>query len=71
MRKIIVFLLVLIVSKIDALAQGCAMCAKTASNLSSSAASGLNTGILYLAFIPLLFMSTIGIIWWRHNRKRM
>ncbi len=34
-------------------AQGCAVCTKTASELDSHSARGLNGGILYLAFLPL------------------
>ena len=50
-------------------AQGCALCAKTASDLGQNGAAGLNNGILYLAAIPIGFIGTVGFIWWRRYRK--
>jgi hypothetical protein len=49
-------------------AQGCSVCTKTAAGLDSKAAKGMNSGILYLAAVPLTILGTIGFIWWRHNR---
>lgn len=49
-------------------AQGCALCTKTASDLDKRSARGLNGGILYLAFLPLGILGTIGYFWWRHGR---
>ena len=51
-----------------ALAQGCAVCTKMAEGLDDKSAKGLNGGIVYLAFLPLVFMGAIGFVWWRHNR---
>lgn len=51
----------------DALAQGCAMCAKTAADLNAKSARGLNEGILYLAAIPVTFLSILGYIWYKKN----
>jgi len=66
---IIVFLLLaLIMVNGEVFAQGCAMCTKTASQLDEGSAKGLNTGILYLAAIPLTILGTIGVSWWRKNR---
>jgi len=53
----------------DALAQGCSMCTKTASQLGDKSARGLNSGILYLAALPLLTMATVGFAWWRRNGR--
>jgi hypothetical protein len=50
-------------------AQGCSVCTKTASTLDSKAARGLNSGILYLAFLPLTILGTVGFFWWRGGRK--
>lgn len=50
-------------------AQGCAMCTKTASDLDKHSARGLNGGILYLAFLPLGILGTVGYFWWRQGGK--
>ena len=47
--------------------QGWALCSKTASDLTPKSARGLNGGILYLAFLPLTIMGTIGYFWWRQR----
>jgi hypothetical protein len=54
-------------SKVNA--QGCSVCTKTAAGLTDKSARGLNGGIIYLAFLPLCIMGTLGFVWWRHNRK--
>lgn len=53
----------------QALAQGCSVCTKTASELDSKSARGLNGGILYLATLPLIAIASVGLIWWRKNRS--
>lgn len=50
-------------------AQGCSLCTKTAGELDDKSAKGLNSGILYLAALPLSILGTIGFVWWRHNRN--
>ena len=69
MKKLVLpgFLLIFMVSLTHA--QGCALCAKVAADLGSSGARGLNTGIIYLAFIPLAFMGSIGYAGWRYNKR--
>jgi len=52
----------------EAIAQGCSVCTQTAAGLGASSAQGLNSGIVYLASIPLLFMGTVGYIWYRRSR---
>jgi hypothetical protein len=49
--------------------QGCSVCTKTASTLDAKAAKGLNGGILYLAFLPLTILGTVGFFWWRGGKK--
>ena len=49
-------------------AQGCSVCTKTAAGLDDKSAKGLNGGIIYLAFLPLTIMGTVGFIWYRRNR---
>jgi hypothetical protein len=48
--------------------QGCAVCTKTAAGLGEKSAKGLNSGILYLAILPLGIMGALGYKWWRHNK---
>lgn len=50
-------------------AQGCSVCTRTAANLDDKSARGLNGGIIYLAFLPLIIMGTVGFIWWKYNRR--
>lgn len=50
--------------------QGCSVCTKTAAGLDDKSAKGLNGGIIYLAFLPLAIMGTLGFVWWRSNNPR-
>lgn len=50
-------------------AQGCSVCTKAAAGLDDKSAKGLNGGIIYLAFLPLIIMGTVGFVWWKHNRN--
>lgn len=49
-------------------AQGCSVCTQTAAGLGKNSAEGLNAGILYLAALPLIFMITVGVIWWKRSK---
>jgi hypothetical protein len=68
--KRIVFVALLMMS-IPAISygQGCSVCTKTAAGQDNRSARGLNGGILYLAFLPLGIMGTVGFLWWKHNKK--
>jgi hypothetical protein len=68
MKKTLLIGLVLIALMQTARGQGCSVCTKTAEGLSDKSAKGLNGGIVYLAFLPIALMGTIGFVWWRHNR---
>jgi hypothetical protein len=46
----------------------CSICTKTAQQLGEKPAKGLNSGILYLAFMPLAIVGVIGYRWWKNNR---
>jgi hypothetical protein len=57
----------------------CAMCRATVeSNVGTGSngesenktGAGLNTGILYLMFIPYALVGTIGFLWYRSNRLK-
>ncbi len=51
-----------------ALAQGCSVCTKTAAGLDDKSAKGLNGGIIYLAFLPLIIMGTLGFMWYKYHK---
>ena len=51
-------------------AQGCSVCTKTAQGLDDKSAKGLNGGIIYLAFLPLIIMGSIGFVWWRSRNAQ-
>jgi hypothetical protein len=46
----------------------CAICTKTAQQLGEKPAKGMNTGILYLAFMPMAIVGVIGYRWWKSNK---
>lgn len=48
----------------------CSVCTKNAQQLGDGPASGMNTGIIYLAFVPLLIFAIIGYRWWKNERLR-
>ena len=56
----------------------CAMCRATVeSNVGtgskepeSEVGSGLNTGILYLMIIPYILIGTVGLLWYKSNKKK-
>lgn len=68
MKKLLLILMFLAMVAPSAIAQGCAVCTKTAANLDEKGAKGLNGGILYLAMLPLGIMGTLGFVWWRRNK---
>jgi hypothetical protein len=65
MKRYAILVMVLMVQGSNLLAQGCSICTKTAQNLDARSAHGLNTGIIYLAFLPLVIIGTLGLVWWR------
>ena len=69
MKKRVLIGLLLVSLAGAASGQGCSVCTKTAAGLDDKSAKGLNGGIMYLAFLPLAFMGTVGYIWWKHNNK--
>jgi hypothetical protein len=70
MKKLVVLFLMIMVLPVAKLwAQGCSVCTQTASQLGEKGADGLNNGILYLALLPLSFISVLGFVWWKYNRS--
>jgi hypothetical protein len=47
----------------------CSICTRTAQQLGSKPAAGLNSGILYLAFTPFAVAALVGYRWWRNNKE--
>ena len=45
----------------------CAMCTKTAQQLGEKPAQGMNSGILYLMFMPFGIMGYIAYRWWKNR----
>ncbi|MBL7722239.1 MAG: hypothetical protein JNK98_09630 [Chitinophagaceae bacterium] len=61
------FLLLFSISTIIASAQ-CSICTKTAQQLGEKPAKGMNSGILYLAFMPMAIIGYLGFRWWKNNK---
>ena len=68
MGKRLLLVLMLATTAPAGYAQGCAVCTKTANDMDGKSAEGLNSGILYLAALPLAIMGTVGFVWWRSNK---
>jgi len=66
----IAFILVIVftLASIDLQAQ-CSICTRTAQQLGEKPARGLNAGILYLAFTPLVLIGFIAFKWWKKNNS--
>jgi hypothetical protein len=71
MRKWMMALLIIVACYGMADAQGCAVCTKTASTIDEESARGLNGGIVYLAFLPLALIGTIGFVWWKRSKHEI
>jgi hypothetical protein len=68
MAKRIFFIILLGLYSSLAISQ-CSMCTKTAASLDDKSAKGLNSGIIYLAALPLIMMGFIGFKWWKQNKE--
>jgi hypothetical protein len=56
-------------ASIDLHAQ-CSICTRTAQQLGEKPAKGLNAGILYLAFTPLILIGFIGYKFYKRNSQK-
>lgn len=67
-------LVVLAVVPTEVATAQCAMCRATVESNAQSgntdAASGLNTGILYLMSLPYIIFATIGFLWYRSSQRK-
>lgn len=66
---VLVFATLLTVAPIDLQAQ-CSICTRTAQQLGEKPAKGLNAGILYLAFTPLILIGFIGYQFYKRNNRK-
>ncbi len=67
--RLILFVLAFFFMSATELSAQCSICTKTAQQLGEKPAKALNTGIIYLAFTPLLLMGLVGYRWWKNNRE--
>ncbi|MES2704122.1 MAG: hypothetical protein V4649_15890 [Bacteroidota bacterium] len=68
MKKLVLAMVLVVGAAVSAAGQGCSVCTKTAAGLDKTSARGLNGGILYLAFLPLAIIGTVGAVWWKRNK---
>jgi hypothetical protein len=71
MKKLIVILLFFLMAGFftQPVAAQCSLCTKTAQQLGEKPAQGLNSGILYLMFMPFILVGFIGYRWWQNNKE--
>ena len=69
MKRFVLVCLLLVSLSVASFGQGCSVCTKAAAGMDDKSAKGLNSGIIYLAFLPLIFMGTVGYLWWRNNKN--
>jgi len=47
----------------------CSICTKTTQQMGDGPAKGFNTGIIYLALLPLALIAVLGLRWWFSEKK--
>jgi hypothetical protein len=68
MKKAFLLFISAMLYTFHAIAQ-CSMCTKTAQQLGEKPAQGLNSGILYLMFMPFILVGFIAWRWWKNNKE--
>jgi len=67
------FILLLFITCLSAIsfdvAAQCSICTKTAMQLGSKPAQGLNAGILYLMSIPFITIGIVSYKWWKSQKE--
>jgi len=70
-RVFSVFMLAMLLTMASiALNAQCSICTRTAQQLGEKPAKGLNAGILYLAFTPLILIGFIGYKFYKRNSQK-
>jgi hypothetical protein len=64
----IIAITILLFSTVKQAKAQCSICTKTAQQLGEKPAKGMNSGIIYLAFAPLVLAGFIGYKWWKNNK---
>lgn len=69
MKLIRLIILVFLTSSVTlTLSAQCSICTKTAQQLGDGPAAGMNTGIIYLALVPLAIVGFVGYRWWKNEQ---
>ena len=68
MKKLHFFFLICLLFVMNNILAQCSMCTKTASQLGEKPAQGLNSGILYLMFMPFAIVGFVAWRWWKGNK---
>lgn len=70
----ILFLLVSTITIVPRVKAQCSMCtisAEQGSKNGNTQSKGINDGIIYLLVFPYILIAGIGILWYRHYRKKI
>ena len=72
MKKTLISISLLVVFSLLVFSAGaqCSICSKTAMQMGSKPAQGLNTGIIYLMAIPYLVVSVVAFKWWKNEKNK-
>ncbi len=65
---ILIFSFFLLQSLSVELSAQCSVCTKTAQQMGEQPAKGMNSGIIYLAAMPLALVGFISFRWWKNNK---
>lgn len=65
---ILIFSFFLLLSLSVELSAQCSVCTKTAQQMGEQPAKGMNSGIIYLAAMPLALVGFISFRWWKSNK---
>ena len=69
LRLTLLFLIVFFLFQSSVNAQ-CSICSKTAMQMGSKPAQGLNEGILYLMAVPYLAIGVVAYKWWQNEKRK-
>jgi hypothetical protein len=69
MKKVLAIFIFFFITAIYTAKAQCSICTKTASQLGTKPAKGLNTAIIYLMLTPFIIGGVIGYRWWKSNQN--